>query len=138
MTKGLNTRQLDLYKFFIEHDFSSLEGIFFRLDKYYDRASETCVIANSTAYRLLRKDIEDINLSNSQYAILPMKEKGRVVGYKLAEKNEEILSRADNYHQRAMRYLQKEKELRKKVRNDNQVRIANETELKIIKATKGE
>lgn len=138
MTQTLNERQLDLYKFFVENDYSSLEGIFFRLGEYYDRASETSSMANSTAYRLLRKDIEVINLSNSQYAILPMKTKGKVMGYKLAERNEEITSRADNYHQRAMRYLQKEKELRKKVRNDNQVRIANETELKIIKATKGE
>lgn len=103
------------------------------LDEIYHRSEETSTMRNSTAHRQLRKDVEEINNSNSQYAILPMKENGKTYGYRLADSNEAILERADNYHQRALRYLRKEYALRKKVKNDGQLRMSRD-DVKVIRS----
>lgn len=126
MAKVLNDRALALYKYLLERQRATLPMIMRELDEIYHRSEETSTMRNSTAHRQLRKDVEEINNSNSQYAILPMKEKGKTYGYRLADSNEAILERADNYHQRALRYLRKEYALRKKARNNDQLRMTRD------------
>lgn len=134
MTKKLNDRAIELYKYLLERQRATLPMIMRELDEIYHRSEETSTMRNSTAHRQLRKDVEEINNSNSQYAILPMKENGKTYGYRLADSNEAILERADNYHQRALRYLRKEYALRKKVKNDGQLRMSRD-DVKVIKST---
>ena len=126
MTKVLSDRALALYKYLLERQRATLPMIMRELDEIYHRSEETSTMRNSTAHRQLRKDVEEINNSNSQYAILPMKENGKTYGYRLADSNEAILERADNYHQRALRYLRKEYALRKKARNNDQLRMTRD------------
>lgn len=126
MTKVLNDRALALYIYLLERQRATLPMIMRELDEIYHRSEETSTMRNSTAHRQLRKDVEEINNSNSQYAILPMKENGKTYGYRLADSNEAILERADNYHQRALRYLRKEYALRKKARNNDQLRMTRD------------
>lgn len=133
MTITLNNRALVLYKYFLETQQATLTKIMSDLEEIYHRAEETTSEHYSSAHRKLRKDIENINKSNAQYAILPMKEKGKTYGYRLAESNEAILDRADNYHQRALRYLRKEYALRKKAKNDNQLRMSKDG-IKVIRS----
>ena len=133
MTKQLNDRALELYKYLLERQRATLPMIMRELDEIYHRSTENSTIRNSTAHRQLRKDVEEINNSNSQYAVLPMKENGKTYGYRLADSNEAILERADNYHQRALRYLRKEYALRKKVKNDGQLRLSRD-DVKVIRS----
>ncbi len=133
MTKVLNDRALALYKYLLERQRATLPMIMRELDEIYHRSEEASTMRNSTAHRQLRKDVEEINNSNSQYAILPMKEKGKTYGYRLADSNEANLERADNYHQRALRYLRKEYALRKKVKNDGQLRMSRD-DVKVIRS----
>lgn len=133
MTKKLNDRAIELYKYLLERQRATLPMIMRELDEIYHRSEEASTMRNSTAHRQLRKDVEEINNSNSQYAILPMKEYGKTYGYRLADSNEAILERADNYHQRALRYLRKEYALRKKVKNDGQLRMSRD-DVKVIRS----
>lgn len=133
MTKKLNDRAIELYKYLLERQRATLPMIMRELDEIYHRSEEASTMRNSTAHRQLRKDVEEINNSNSQYAILPMKENGKTYGYRLADSNEAILERADNYHQRALRYLRKEYALRKKVKNDGQLRMSRD-DVKVIRS----
>ena len=133
MTKQLNDRAIELYKYLLERQRATLPMIMRELDEIYHRSEERSTVRNSTAHRQLRKDVEEINNSNSQYAVLPMKENGKTYGYRLADSNEAILDRADNYHQRALRYLRKEYALRKKVKNDGQLRLSRD-DVKVIRS----
>lgn len=126
MTKVLNDRALALYKYLLESKRAFLGEIMEDLDNYYKRSEERTDKHNSSALRKLRKDVVDVNDSNSQYAILPIKEKGKTVGYRLADSTEAILERADNYHQRALRMLRKEYALRKKAKNNAQLRMTRD------------
>ena len=133
MTITLNNRALMLYKYLLETQKATLTEIMSDLDEIYHRSEETTSKHYSSAHRQLRKDIENINKSNAQYAILPMKDKGKTYGYRLADSNEAILERAENYHQRALRYLRKEYALRKKVKNDGQLRLSRD-DVKVIRS----
>ena len=133
MTKVLNDRALALYKYLLENHIAFLGDIMKDLDELYMRSLERTTEYNSTAYRQLRRDIEEINNSNAQHVVLPIKKSGKVYGYKLANTNEAILEKADNYHQRALRYLRKEYALRKKVKNDGQLRLSRD-DVKVIRS----
>lgn len=122
----LNNRQIELYGLMRKAKSISIPSIFLKMDHHYHRYEEKSSKANSSAYRKLRADVLKINKSKSQYAILPIKKGGKTTGYKLADANELILERADNYHKRAMRLLETEKALRLKVKNDNQFRITDD------------
>lgn len=126
MTKALNDRALALYKYLLESHKANLEDIMRDLDELYMRSLERTTEHNSTAYRQLRRDIEEINNSNAQYVVLPLKKSGKVYGYRLADTNEAILVKADNYHQRALRMLRKEYALRKKAKNNDQLRMTRD------------
>lgn len=126
----LNERQLELYKYLVEeqyfHNYTTKISLMRDLDNLYHRSQENNSPQNSTAYRHLRADIEAINKSNAQYVVLSVKEGGKLKGYKLANRNDEIVRQADKLHKQAMRLLEKESALRRKVKNDGQVRIASE------------
>lgn len=126
MAKVLSDRALALYKYLLESKRAFLGEIMEDLDNYYKRSEERTDKHNSSALRKLRKDVVEVNDSNSQHAIIPIKENGKTVGYRLADSNEAILERADNYHQRALRMLRKEYALRKKARNNAQLRMTRD------------
>lgn len=130
----MTEREVALYKYMIEVQTSSLGALFMRLNEYYGRMEENSDLVNSAAYRKLRRDVESINKSNAQFAILPVKHKGKVYGYKLADSNEAILERADNFHNRAMRWLVREQKLREKVANNNQFRFTSDDSIRAIKS----
>ena len=126
MTKVLSDRALALYKYLLESKRAFLGEIMEDLDNLYKRSEERTDKHNSSALRKLRKDVVEVNDSNSQHAIIPIKENGKTVGYRLADSNEAILERADNYHQRALRMLRKEYALRKKAKNNAQLRMTRD------------
>lgn len=126
MTLKINERALELYKYLLETQRANLEDIMRDLDHLYKRSEEHSTEHNSTAYRRLRKDIEEINKSNAQYVILPIKNSGRTYGYRLAESNEAILEMAKNYHNRALRYMRKEYALKRKAQNNDQLRMTRD------------
>ena len=126
MTIKINDSALELYRYLLERHRASLEEIMRELDNFYKRSEERSSVYNSTAHRQLRKDIEEINKSNAQYVILPIKDEGKTIGYRLADSNEAILERADNYHQRALKMLRQEYALRKKAKNNDQLRMTRD------------
>lgn len=131
----LNERQLALYKYMNDHT-----GIINRfvlmvdMEKWYHRQHETSNIQNSSAYRLLRRDIVAINKSNAQYTIVPVKVKGKLLGYKLADAKEEVQKEIDRLRSTAFKKMLRAAILAKKLRNDGQIRIAGESELKTVDA----
>ncbi len=133
----MTDRQMALYKLLLEVQDISVGTLFVALNSYYHRLEETSSKANSSAFRRLRADVEAINMSNSQYAILPIIINGRLFGYKLADSNDAILEKADKYHNQALKLLKKESELRRKVKNDNQYRFTSEVEIKPISSKVG-
>lgn len=125
----LNDRQLALYSYLIDNsqtEYVSKYMIMHYLDKYYGRDEELMrgiPDYNSSAYRTLRSDIEKINKSSAQFVILSHIEKGRLAGYKLAKKNEQIAQQAEKLQRQALRLLVKARELNKKARNNGQIRM---------------
>lgn len=137
----LKQRQVELYQYMVFnknfHPYQSLVRIMIDLDHLYHRKEEKSAPINSTAYRQLRGDIEAINKSTSQYAIVSVKEKGKLKGYKVAERNTEILKAAEKHKNRALREFKRYWALVEKVSNDGQMRIAGESTLAEIKSTIG-
>lgn len=131
----LNERQLALYRYMTEKmqktPYISKFILMIDLDNYYHRSEELNAMVNSTAYRTLRKDIETINKSTAQYVILPHKEKGKLIGYKLATKNEEIAEQAERLQHQAIRLWIKARELHKKAMNNGQIRMTGNGEKEI-------
>lgn len=126
----LNERQMALYEYMIKQSKNCEEINRFilmgDLDKWYRRKSEQCPITNSAAYRTLRADIEAINKSTAQYVILSILKSGKIYGYKLATSTDEIMKQADKLSVEALRLLQKAALLRKKAKNNGQVRFASD------------
>lgn len=133
----LNERQLALYHYMCREmahaPFIDKYALMNDLNSYYHRCDENSDIHNSSAYRRLREDIEAINDSSAQYVILSHKINGRLAGYKLATKNEQIAAQALKLQLQGIRMLEKARLLAKKARNNGQVRFANEVETKEIK-----
>lgn len=134
----LNERQLTLYNYLIKQmqdaDHVRHIKLMIDLDEWYHRSKERNSLYNSTAYRRLRKDIDTINKSSAQYAILSYKEKNKLIGYKLADRNEDIIKQADLIHAKVLRLLKLERKLRKKAGNNGQLRIASGSETKEIRS----
>lgn len=135
----INERQMALYQYLTRKmantDYVSKHLLMMDLDGWYNRSKENCSINNSSAYRTLRKDIEAINKSSAQYVILSHKEKGKLVGYKLATKNEEIAMQAERLQRQALRLLVKARELNKKAKNNGQVRFKGDYTTTEIEST---
>lgn len=130
----LNERQMALYEYMVsnkDYPFVSKVRLMIDLDEWYRRSKEKTSPYNSTAYRLLRRDIEEINRSSAQYVILSKKAGKELVGYKLAFNNEEILKKADSLTKRAIRAWIKAAELRRKARNNGQIRMSGSGEKEI-------
>lgn len=126
----LNERQMALYEYMVKQSKNCEEINRFilmgDLDEWYRRKSEHCPITNSAAYRTLRADIEAINKSTAQYVILSILKSGKIYGYKLATSTDEIMKQADKLSVEALRLLQKAALLRKKAKNNGQVRFASD------------
>lgn len=137
MTK-LNDRQMALYNYLVRKmegtDYVTKHLLMLDLDGWYNRSEEKGTIHNSSAYRTLRKDIEVINQSTAQYVILPYKENKKLVGYKLATSNDEISKQADKLGREALRLWKRARELRRKARNNGQVRFASGSKTKEIRS----
>ena len=137
----LNERQIALYAYMLQQSTKGNQvnrnNLMRDLDGFYNRSAEQSSVSNSTAFRTLRKDIEAINKSSAQYVILSVLKDGKMYGYRLAESTDEIMKQAEKLSAEALRLLQKASLLRKKAKNNGQVRIASETEVKEIKAEYG-
>lgn len=135
----LNKRQIELYNYLfrqMQHtEYVSKFILMLDLEEYYHRHEETNSIHNSAAYRLLRRDIEKINNSTAQYVIVSYKEKGKLVGYKLASSNQEINDLAEKKQRKAKKELAKARRLHKKAMNNGQLRFASGSTTKEIKST---
>lgn len=134
----LTERQFTLYNYLIEkmenEKYVTPVKVLIDLDEWYGRSKERNSPHNSGAYRRLRKDIEEINKSSAQYVILSHKEQRKLIGYKLADRNEDIIKQADAIHAKVLRLLQTERKLRKKAGNNGQIRIASGSEVKEIRS----
>lgn len=138
----LNERQMALYSYLVKKmestDYVPHYKLMIDLEEWYHRYEEEkrfISVANSSAYRTLRSDIQDINRSTAQYVILSHLEKGKLEGYKLASKVEEIQKQARKHQLMAIRHWLIARDLNKKARNNGQVRFASNGE-KEIKAVK--
>lgn len=135
----LNERQIALYSYMLNATNYVKEVnrfiLMHDLDNYYERSKEHCSIANSHAYRTLRKDIEAINKSTAQYVILSVRKGGKMFGYKLANSGDEIIRQARRLQAAAFRKLVMASKLLHKDGNDGQVRFSPEMEAKEINAT---
>lgn len=135
----LNERQLALYSYLTANSHQEYVGKYYlmaALEKYYGREEELSrgiPDYNSSAFRTLRSDIAKINKSSAQYVILSHIEDGKLKGYKLATRNEQIAKQAEKLQRQAIKMLALARELHRKARNNGQVRM-NATGTKEIRS----
>ena len=127
----LNQRQKRLYAFLLEksttNEYISKEEISTALSELYPRNEEKTNEHSSRAFALIRKDIRAINGSDA-YKIIVSSNKG----YKIANKKE-ALEFIDRRFKRDLKSLKINWNLKNKIANDGQYRMASEDMWKEIK-----
>lgn len=127
----LNQRQKRLYAFLLEKStdnrYISKEEISTALSELYPRNEEKTNEHSSGAFALIRKDIRAINGSDA-YKIVVSSNKG----YKIANK-QEALEFIDRRFKRDLKSLKINWNLKSKIANDGQYRMASEDMWKEVK-----
>lgn len=132
MKKELNERQMKLYAYLLSSDLVSREQLADDLKAYYPRCYETSRVENSTAFRLMRADIVKINNSSTQRKIISVIDKGKFVGYKLADSREELMLKIMKIDDKLAKLGKQKKNLIKAIRENGKTRFASESEVKVI------
>ena len=110
----MNSRQQELYKLLESRaDVVKISEIVEILEEEYPRHKERTKRANSRALRVLRDDVVQINLSTTPKAVISVKRRGKMVGYRLASKDE-LEKMAKKQYREAMRKLKIAHALRSK------------------------
>ena len=127
----LNQRQKRLYAFLLEksttNEYISKEEISTALSELYPRNEERTSEHSSRAFALIRKDIRAINGSDTYKIVVSSKK-----GYKIANK-QEALEFIDRRFKRDLKSLKINWNLKNKIANDGQYRMASEDMWKEIK-----
>ena len=127
----LNQRQKKLYAFLLEKStdnrYISKEEISTALSELYPRDEEKTNEHSSGAFALIRKDIRAINGSDAYKIVVSSKK-----GYKIANKKE-ALEFIDRRFKRDLKSLKINWNLKSKIANDGQYRMASEDTWKEIK-----
>ena len=127
----LNQRQKKLYAFLLEKStdnrYISKEEISTALSELYPRNKEKTNEHSSVAFGLITKDIRAINGSDAYKIVVSSKK-----GYKIANK-QEALEFIDRRFKRDLKSLKINWNLKNKIANDGQYRMASEDMWKEIK-----
>ena len=139
----LNEKQIIAYEFICsqteDYGFAYLDelaetvyGEFHPLTEYPNRSAWR----NQYSLKALQKDILQINKSDAQHRVVPVKHSGKLIGYKIAD-SEELDKRIEKYKREALNKWIKARELEAAKKNNGQYRFTADDVIKEIKTYLG-
>lgn len=136
----MTDRQQELYRMICEQTkyngfvyLDSLARVIYGDYRYMSEYPNRSAWRNQPSLKAMQVDVLEINKSDSQYKIVPVKHSNKLIGYKIADE-EELDKRIEKYRREALRKWMKAKELEVAKKNNGQYRFTADDVIKEIKA----